>query len=81
MNRGNSDRTWGRKGPGVCLAFTEDKFISVMGMNISAKKRGAKTEEDFTVEDIARLPALRLTKRTLLGVVMSQLDPMGLCVG
>ena len=35
-------------------------------------------EDELTVADIPRLPFMPLTKRILLGVVMSQYDPMGL---
>ena len=44
--------------------------------NLYNKKRGAKTDRDLTVTDIPRLINMVLTKRLLLGLVMSQYDPM-----
>ena len=58
---------------------TTDKFVFVVVVNLStSKKRGQRTGKDLTVEDIPRLPDMLLTKRMLLGFVMSQYDPMGL---
>ena len=58
---------------------TEDKFVFVFTINLSTTKRkGEKVDRDLTVEDIPRLPDMKLTKRMLLSLVMSQYDPMGL---
>ena len=57
---------------------TEDVFEFKVPVNLSMKKRGVKTQADLTLADIGRLPHLKLTKRLLLGFVMSQYDPMGL---
>ena len=67
----------GEKVLGHTWRLTEDKFVFKIQVNISAKKRGTKLEEDFTLGHIDRLPALKLTKRNLLGVVMCQFDSMG----
>ena len=58
---------------------TEDKLIFKLVVNLSATKRkGQKLDRDLTAADISRLPNMTLTKRILLGLVMSQYDPMGL---
>ena len=57
----------------------EDKFIFKMVVNLSNNKtKGQKSERDLTEEDIPRLPTRKLTKRILVGLVMSQYDPMGI---
>ena len=58
--------------------LTSDQFVFKVAVNLSVKKRGQKTGDDLTVCDIPRLPDMPLTKRILLGVVMSQYNPMGL---
>ena len=51
------------------------KFV----VNLSATKRkGQRVDQDLTREDVPRLINMTLTKRILLGLVMSQYDPMGL---
>ena len=58
---------------------TEDKFIFRILVKLSDAKR--KTDQEvkiWTQEDIPKLLSLPLTKRMLLGFVMSQYDPMGL---
>ena len=58
---------------------TEDQFVFKVKVNLSATKtKGQKVDADFTLSDIQRLPEIVLTKRVLLGLVMSQYDPMGL---
>ena len=51
---------------------TADVFIFKIAVNLSTKKRGVRTEGNLSTEDIPRLPTFQLTKRILLGVVMSQ---------
>ena len=58
---------------------TQDQFVFSVTVNLSTtKSKGLKADQDLTAEDIPRLPAMVLTKRILLGLVMSQYDPMGL---
>ena len=58
---------------------TEDKFVFKMKTNLATSKRGGqKSDKELTVDDIGKLPSMILTKRMLLGLVMSQYDPMGL---
>ena len=50
-----------------------------IAVNLSTSKKGKqKLEEDLTVVDVPTLMTIKLTKRMLLGFVMSQYDPMGL---
>ena len=55
-----------------------DKFVFRIHVNLSSKKRGVRSGQDLTIEDIPRLPNLTFTRRSLLGFVMAQYDPMGL---
>ena len=58
---------------------TEDKLVFSIKVNLSSTKRdGQKMTRDLTIGDIPRLADMVLTKRMLLGFVMSQFDPMGL---
>ena len=57
---------------------TSDKLIFSIVVNLSSKKRGARTARDLTIGDIDRLPGMIFTRRILLGFVMAQYDPMGL---
>ena len=57
---------------------TSDEFVFKVSVNLSVKKRGRKTADDLTIDDIPRLPDIPLTKRILLGIVMGQYDPIGL---
>ena len=58
---------------------TSDKFVFMVVVNFStSRSRGQKTSKDLSVEDIPKLPTMLLTKRMLLGFVMSQHDPMGI---
>ena len=58
---------------------TEDQFVFKVKVNLSSTKtKGQRVDADLTVTDIHRLPGIVLTKRILLGLVMSQYDPMGL---
>ena len=58
---------------------TEDMFMFSATVNLStARRKNAKVEENLSAVDIPKLPAVVLTKRILLGLVMSQYDPMGL---
>ena len=58
---------------------SDDKLVFSVVVNLSTSKRkGQKIDDDLTIEDIPRLMTLKLTKRMLLGFVMSQYDPMGL---
>ena len=53
-----------------------DKFVFRVGVNLSRKKRGIRSGKDLTPEDIPRLNTLIFTRRSLLGFVMAQYDPM-----
>ena len=57
---------------------TEDEFVFTIKVNLSTKKRGQKSGQDLVEVDIPRLLQIKLTKRVLLGFVMSQYDPMGI---
>ena len=55
-----------------------DELTVTVTINISKKKRGAKTEPDLKYEEIPRLLEIRLTKRLILRIVYSCYDPLGL---
>ena len=58
---------------------TEDKLVFTVPVTLSTSRgKGQKVVETLTVEDIPCLPSMVLTKRMLLGFVMSLYDPMGL---
>ena len=57
----------------------DDKLVFKVGVSLSAsKQKGQNVAEVLTQADIPRLPSFTFTKRMLLGMVMSQYDPMGL---
>ena len=56
----------------------EDVFSVSVKINISKKYRGARTEPDFSKEDIPRLMTTTLTRRILQGIVYSCFDIYGL---
>ena len=69
----------GRKVLGHIWKPTEDKLIFNMRTNLSSAKRGGpRTDDELTVDGIGKLPSMALTKCMLLGLVMSQYDPMAL---
>ena len=58
---------------------TLDKLIFEFVVNLSAKNcKGERLEPNLTQQDISTLSERLLTKRRLLGLVMSQFDPTGL---
>jgi hypothetical protein len=69
----------GEKQLGHIWRPTSDKFVFMVVVNFStSRSRGQKTSKDLSVEDVPKLPTMLLTKRMLLGFVMSQHDPMGI---
>ena len=71
----------GEKLLGHCWRPVDDKLVFRIVVNLSTSKRGKqKLEEDLTVVDVPTLMTIKLTKRMLLGFVMSQYDPMGLII-
>ena len=55
-----------------------DEFSVSVHINVSKKHRGARTEEDYALEDIPKLIAIALTRRILQGIVYSCFDIYGL---
>ena len=55
-----------------------DEFSVTVKINVSKKYRGARTEQDYTMEDIPKLIAIALTRRILQGIVYSFFDVYGL---
>ena len=57
----------------------DDTIIFKFPINLSKKNRtGQREDPDLSQNDISRIPHIDLTKRRLLGWVMSIYDPMGI---
>ena len=63
---------------GVNYDVPTDEFLVSVHINISKKHCGARTEEDYALEDIPKLIAIALTRRILQGIVYSCFDIYGL---
>ena len=69
----------GEKLLGHIWRATTDVLVFIITVNLStSKKKGQRVGKDLTMADIPELPTMLMTKRMLLGFVMSQYDPMGL---
>ena len=74
----NSLKLLGDKTLGHTWLPPTDKFIFRVNVNLSPKKRGVRSGKDLSLDDIPRLHTFTFTRRSLLGFVMAQYDPMGL---
>ena len=63
---------------GICWDPARDEFTVRTRINLSKKYKGARTAPDYKYEQIPQLIEIKLTRRTLLGVVNSFYDPLGL---
>ena len=59
--------------------LTEDEFVFSVKVNLSmTKSKGLKTDKDLSIEDITKLPTTVCMERIILGLAMSQYEPLGI---
>ena len=63
---------------GICWDPTLDEFAVQARINLSNKKKGAKTSPDLKYEEILQILTIQVTRRILLSIVNSCYDPLGL---
>ena len=75
---------WSNPGEGKVLGLSwnpdSDDFRFAIHINLSSKNRGIRLKPDLTTEEIPSIIQLVVTRRTVLGVVNTCYDPMGLLV-
>ena len=56
----------------------QDQLYFLLELHVSPKKRGVRTEDPITLNNLSDLATISLTPRTQVGLVNSFYDPLGL---